>query len=232
MRRQNLSLLLAALLVASCAGKALHGRTNAAVLTADYCDTAAPRALIARPSDMKTSPDGLRLLAASALRLMEAKYVAGPCADDIVEFVAGNARLRSGEIFVVSDDGTVKLYPPQGLIERHALPAGKISGLPGYSLVMTEELGRRSSPAGERKIYLGLFEGKLDFLIARFDVINGRPSRNAVPLIRSTSTITAMGFLGAPDTQEGSIGFVVPVGKDAAWLYAFNWDHGEFSQLP
>ncbi len=162
---------------------------------------------------------------------MEAKYVEGPCADDIVDFVGGNARLKTDDIFVVWDDGKVQLYPPQGLVGNLDLPTETIEGLPGYRLVMIERLGQRRTPAGDRFIYLGLFKGKSDSVIARFDMLNGKPSKDADIIIRSRSPIDSIGFLGAPDTPEGSIGFVQRVGTGKAWLYAYEWKHGDLAPL-
>ena len=195
------------------------------------CNPAERGALVARPNDVIAQPTGHTVLEASTLRLSEAKYVEGSCVADIASFVAGNARLRSGKIFVVWDEGKVLLHPPQGLDSQDTLPARGIEGLPGYGLVTIKRIGLRRTSEGERKMYLGLFRGKHDYLIARFDVLNGKPSRNAELLIRATSPISGLNFLPAPDTPDGSIGFVQHVGPNRAWLYAYSWHHGDLAAL-
>ena len=232
MRHLILAASLASVLVIACPALASNQSAKPAPRSASACNPEAPGALIARPSDLKTTHAGRTLLAAPKLRLAEAIYVKGPCVHEIVSFVAGNARLRSGKIFVVWGDGKVQLHPPQGLIAQDPLPAREIDGLPGYRLFTIERLGLRRTPAGERVIFLGLFKGKSDYLIARFDVLNGKPSRNAEVLIRATSPISAMDFLPAPDTADGTIGFVQHAGPNQAWLYAYAWHHGDFAPLP
>lgn len=188
------------------------------------CRPHAPLALVARPSDLEAKPANLSVEASAILKLVEAKFVMGRCVPHIVSFVAGNARLSSGKTFVVRDNGTVELYPPQGIIEAHSAPA-TVNPLLGYSLVTSSLIGRRRTENGTRMIYVGIFRGKSNYLIGRFDVINGKSS-SVEPLIRATSPISALGFLPAPDTADASIGFMQSAGPNKAWLYAYSWHHG------
>jgi hypothetical protein len=230
MRHSTLPLLILAILSVSCS-RALDARQQGlgTQRSAIHCDPDVAGALAARPTDLKTKPKGH--IAVARLQLTEAKYVEGKCVDDIEWFTAGNARLASRQIFQVWDDGTVRLYPPQGLDADESVAVTQIPALPGYTLIETKSLGRRPHPLGKRRIYLGLFRGKSDSVIARFDMVEDKPSKTAEILIRATAPIRGLGFLGAPDTTEGGIGFVQHAGPNKAWLYSYSWQHGPFHPL-
>lgn len=230
MRSSILPFLVLAILSVSCS-RALDAKQPrlATRKSGVFCDPNAPEALAAQPTNLKTKPKGH--VAVAPLQLTEAKYVEGKCVDDIEWYIAGNARLASRQIFVVQDDGKVRLHPPQGLDADESVAVRQIPGLRGYTLVSTKSLGWRPHAAGRRKIYLGLFKGKSDYLFARFDMIEGKPSRTADVLIRATAPISGLGFLGAPDTTEGAIGFVQHAGPNKAWLYSYSWQHGALDPL-
>lgn len=171
------------------------------------------------------------MVAKSTLALVDAKYVEGPCVDDIEYFLGGHAFLRSGQIFVIRDDGSVKLYPPQGLRGDYDVAIDRIASLPGYKKVMARQVRVSLIPAGKRQSYIGLFRGKSDSVIAKFDMLNGNPLAQANILIRSQSPITSVDYLPAPDAPQGRIGFVQPAGTDKAWLYTYDWNHGDLSKL-
>ena len=206
-------------------GSTASGKAPEQNRSGSNCNPQAPDALVARPSDLNSPPANLSIGTSAKLKLVEAKLVQGTCVHDIVSFVAGNARLSSGKIFLVHNDGTVKLRPPQGIDEVHNAPFPVMS-LPGYGLVTSRQIAHRPTENGIRMIYLGIFKSKSDYVIARFDGINGKLSGNVQPLIRATSPISALGFLPAPDTNDGSIGFLQIVGRNKAWLYAYGWEHG------
>lgn len=230
MRRSTLPLLAMAILSVSCSWAVdAKQRSLPTRKLAVHCDPNAPGALAARPNDLKTKPQGH--VPAAGLQLTSAQYVLGKCVNDIEWYSAGNVGLASRQIFVVRDDGTVRLYPPQGLDGDEKVALRGIRGLPGYTLVETESLGWRPHAAGKRKIYLGLFKGKSDYLIARFDMVEGKTSKTAEVLIRATAPISGLGFLGAPDTTEGAIGFVQHAGPNKAWLYSYSWQHGALEPL-
>jgi hypothetical protein len=143
----------------------------------------------------------------------------------------GHAFLPSDDVLLIRQDGTIKWYPPQGIVERYDLPTKRVESLPGYELVMVERIRLRRTPAGEHASYLGLFKGKSDSIIARFDVIDKKVSIEAETLLRSRAPIASIDFFGAPDTPKGWIGLMERVRNDEAWLYTYEWDHGNLPQL-
>lgn len=228
----TLPLALVVALSASCSSAADGVRRAASKApNAVPCDKEAPGALVARPSERPVNSKGHAVVAASKLKRTGAKYVEGPCTKAIVSYSAGHAWLASGEALVVHDDGTVRLFKPDGLVGSHATPVSTLNALAGYDLLMAESLGWRPHQLGKREIYLGLFKGKSDSVIARFDMIDGKPSKTAEILIRATAPISGIGFLPAPDTTEGGIGFVQHAGPNKAWLYSYSWQHGALAPL-
>jgi hypothetical protein len=148
----------------------------------------------------------------------------------ILSYTAGHAFLTFNEGFVFTNNGALERFKTSGT-NVDELPTKTVDGLPSYKLLMVESLGWRPHAAGKREIYLGLFKGKSDYVIARFDMVEGKTSKTAEVLIRATAPISGLGFLGAPDTAEGGIGFVQHVGPNKAWLYSYSWQHGALEPL-
>lgn len=228
----TISLLFAAALWASCSSATAAERAAAPkASSAVHCDKDAPGALVARRAERPDKPKGHAIVATLNLKLERAQYIEGSCTAAIVSYSAGHAWLPSADAFVVWNDGTVRLFKPNGIVGSHTFPTKTVRALRGYDLLRAESLGWRPHAAGKRKIYLGLFKGKSDYLIARFDMIEGKTSKTAEILIRATAPISGLGFLGAPDTPEGGIGFVQHAGPNKAWLYSYSWQHGPLLPL-
>lgn len=193
------------------------------------CDPQAPKALVARPSDVKTKPSEHTTIA-STLILMEAKYVEGPCVKEIAHFAGGMATLASGDRFVVRDDASIEVYPPmRGNQQDAAVESGH--NLFGYDLRLAKRITQWLPPVAGRETYLGVFKGKFEYVIARFNVLNGKPSRETEILIRSRSPIATIDYIPFPDAPVGQIGFVQLAGKNRAWLYGYDWRHGGLRPL-
>lgn len=218
---------LALALPSSCAARTPTQRDRAVVAQASAkCEPQAPRALVTRPS-AKAKPS--HTITSSTLRPVEEKYVEGPCVSDIVRFNIGHAFLSSGDRLVIQDDGNVEWLPPM-LTDSQRIAIDRIESLPGYRLLTVEWI--LGSPNGEfGAAYLGVFKSKSDYLIARFNVLDGRPSKEAEVLIRSRSPIDSIDYLGAPDAPQGRFGFVQRAGTDKAWLFTYEWNHGRLRPL-
>lgn len=196
------------------------------------CDPTSKGALIAHRSNVAAAPKRHVVLAQSLITLTKAQLVQGSCVSDIKNFVAGNARLSSGLIFEIRENGAVKLYPPQGISEDVTDSIGHVRILPGYKILHAEIVATRASGANIRKSYVAIFKGKNDYLIGSFDVIDRKVSTNVDQLIRSKTPISALGFLPAPDTTDGAIGFLQITAPNSGWLYTYDWRQSPLQRAP
>jgi hypothetical protein len=194
------------------------------------CEPTAPGALVAQPSVAPTMPRSHTVTTSSKLELFEAVHVRGPCVDEIVRYSLGYIAIGSRGTFFVGQGGKAQWHPPQGLVEEE-LPTRSIASLVGYELIMAEPVRRRSR-AGATSSYIGLFKRTSHYLIARFDLTDGRPSQTAEVLLQSRSPIASLDFFLAADTADGWIGLVERVRKGEAWLYGYRWNHGNLRSLP
>lgn len=198
---------------------------------ASNCHAENPQALTVQKHDTKARLKGHAVLAPTTVKFIEASHAEGPCADQIVKYVSSNGTLASGQVFAISATEKVQLHPRQGLDTPHELPSRSIRSLAGYNLVMVQRVRLRRSPEGDRASYIGLFRSRTDFVVARFDVLDGKPSREAELLLRSRRPIDSIDFLGAPDWPAGWIGLVEQAGEGEAWLYSYRWDYGDLRPL-
>jgi hypothetical protein len=106
-----------------------------------------------------------------------------------------------------------------------------IAGLPGYDEVMSERVRLWHTPPRKTEAFVGLFKGTTDYVIARYDLVNGEPSRAIGVLLRSRSPIASIDYLPAPDTPEGRLGIVQRAGHDEAWLSMYDWHYGDLQPV-
>ncbi len=218
------------MLSSSCAAQtAVQQARGAPAQASTNCEPQAPGALVARPPHVKTKPSG-HTVVASTFRFASARFVQGPCASEIVLFNVGEAFLSSTERLVIQENGSVKYYPRYPLPEKEDVSFNSIEDMPGYELVMAERILTSPTPGGGQA-HIGLFRGESDDVIARFDLLNGKPSRGVERLLRSQSSIVSFDYLPSPDTQGGRIGLVQRAGEDKAWLYTYDWDYRRLRPL-
>jgi hypothetical protein len=202
----------------------VQSQTASGEVASSYCDAAAPGALVARPSDVRQTSLNHVVVTPAAFDRPRAQHVEGACVDEIVNFLGGQVTLSSGQSFVVGRDGRVELDPIKREPNRLSPSIGRVPIMKGYDLLMTDRILPKQT-------YIGLFKSRSDYVIARFDVLNGKPSSEVDVLIRSKSPISSIDYLPGPDYPGGQIGFVQPAGKGKAWLYGYDWDHSNLRKL-
>lgn len=225
---QSVILLLAALGSSQIfANQVVHA---SAARTSSTCDVKLSGALTLSESMNKSRSSPKIHVPSSELSLVDRKDVESPCASEITNYVASQAFVGSGAVFVLRDNRKIDAYPWKS-VDRPKIPARAITSLPGYVVSDAEVVGVRSSSEGKRTIYLGVLKGRVDNKIVRFDVIDGKAPKLAKLLVTTTRPVFALGFLPAPDTTDGAIGFAEQVGPNRASLYSYSWRHGDLDPI-
>ncbi len=170
------------------------------------------------------------LILGSNLDFAAVYYVAGPCAGQIVDFNVGQATLASGERLGFPQEGGIRVYSTMPVEPRNS-PVEMIASLPDYRVIMAERVVAAANPDGATLPYIGLLKSSTDYVIARFDLLNGKASKAAELLIRSRSPIVSVSYLPSPDSPQGRIGFVQQSGVNKVRLYLYDWRHGKLPEL-
>lgn len=232
MDRTGIVILTFTLLAGSCATSAVTKENLGGFAQPSLpCVPEATGALVVRASDATTTSKSLTPVASQTLTFVNEKLVEGPCADEIVFFNVGQAALSTGERIVFVNDGRIKLHPRMPLPDRHEVPVEGVAGLADYELVMAEPAWGSPTILNRGQAYLGLFQSELDYVVARFELVDGAPVGGAEILLRSQLPIVSVDYLPAPDGPSGRIGIVQHAGTDKARLYTYDWNHGQLQPL-
>lgn len=194
-------------------------------LTKDPCAVPSRKALTAVPQPLEMATDVQTL--SHALKLKRFMVLSGACAKTVASYDAQQIILTSGLSFVVQVNGDLDVDPQRRKPERAKLGDVHLTHRAGYDLMMADPILYQA----KRTSYLGLFKGRSDYVIARFDVAAGRASSDLEVLIRSKKPMISADFFPAVDTLTGQIGLVQQDGKGRVRLYAFDWDHGRPAPL-
>ena len=195
------------------------------------CDEKAQKPFVASSNDTQGRPKVHRVVEPSKLKLVIAQTLVGPCVSAIENHLGGQVILTSGLTYYVRADGSIRQDDELRKPYRRGIASVNIKRVAGYDIMMADRLQERDTQAGKWAAFVGLLKGEDGYVIARFDTLGDEPSKELNILVRSTTPISAINYLPAPDWPAGQIGFVQPADRGKAWIFMYDWDHGRLQPL-